>query len=43
MALKKIGYDAVDWINRAQDMVHGSTNTVMNHRIPQKARNFFAT
>jgi hypothetical protein len=24
MAIKKIGYDDVDWINRAQDMVHGS-------------------
>jgi hypothetical protein len=24
MALKKIGCDVVDWINRAQDIVHGS-------------------
>jgi len=37
------GCDGVDWINVARDRNRWQTvvNTVMNHRLPQNADNFF--
>jgi len=40
--LRKIGWEAVDWIHLAQNRKHWRVfiNTVMNFRVPQKAGNF---
>jgi hypothetical protein len=42
MDLREIGREGVEWIQLAEgrDQWRVVVNTVMNHRVPQKARNF---
>jgi hypothetical protein len=42
--LREIGWDAMDWIDLAQDrdQWRALVNTVMNFRVPKKAGNFLS-
>jgi hypothetical protein len=41
MDLRKIGWDAVEWVDLAQNRDH--VNTVMNLRVPKNAGQFFSS
>jgi hypothetical protein len=45
MDLMEIGWQGMDWMQLAQDrdQWRALMNTVMNHRVPQKAENFLTS